>query len=202
VKRLTKNKNCQVYGAEINKSAVDNVITKGFYKKVLHLDLETLSSNLDLLKKSDFIKFDYILCADFLEHMKNINDIFLSLLKLVKKNGHMIVSLPNINHIDIVYNLVRGRFNYSLYGLLDNTHLKFFTKQSFLEWINIMSAENDLNMKADLLAQTKNYSVVEHDMAYKKKKMNKLLRRVKRIYKIAGNEDAHVLQNIFIISIG
>lgn len=76
--------------------------------------------------------FDVILCLDVLEHMVNpwsAVDRLVS--RYLKQGGVLIVSLPNVRHYSVVLPLLfRGRWNYEDAGLLDRTHLRFFTRDS------------------------------------------------------------------------
>lgn len=76
-------------------------------------------------------KFDLILLLDVLEHLV---DPWLFLSHLVENylaaRGKVIVSLPNARHFSLVLPLLRGRFDYVERGILDKTHLRFFTKNS------------------------------------------------------------------------
>jgi SAM-dependent methyltransferase len=78
--------------------------------------------------------FDVILCLDVLEHMVNpwsAVDRLVS--RYLKRGGVLIVSLPNVRHYSVVLPLLlRGRWNYEDAGLLDRTHLRFFTRSSAL----------------------------------------------------------------------
>lgn len=72
-------------------------------------------------------KFDYILMLDILEHLYNYENLIDESKPLLKPDGKMIISLPNIANIFIRLNLLIGRFPYSDKGILDRTHLRFFT---------------------------------------------------------------------------
>jgi len=76
-------------------------------------------------------EFDVILCLDVLEHMV---DPWKALDRLVigylKPGGTLVVSLPNVQHHSVVLPLLfRGRWRYQNEGLLDRTHLRFFTRE-------------------------------------------------------------------------
>ena len=71
------------------------------------------------------------------------------------KGGKIIISLPNIAHIDIIINLLNGRFNYSKEGLLDNTHLRFFTKESFIDLIDNIESEHSISYFVKEIGQTR-----------------------------------------------
>nr|WP_238357716.1 glycosyltransferase [Cohnella zeiphila] len=81
-------------------------------------------------------KFDYIICADVLEHLKNPVEALKKATNLLAPKGTVLVSVPNIGHNAIIMDLVKGDFNYRDLGLLDNTHLKFFTRKSLLSMLD------------------------------------------------------------------
>lgn len=77
-------------------------------------------------------KFDLILCLDVLEHMVNPWQAIERLVSLyLVPGGTMIVSLPNVGHYSVVLPLLfQGRWDYQDAGLLDRTHLRFFTRRT------------------------------------------------------------------------
>jgi methionine biosynthesis protein MetW len=75
--------------------------------------------------------FDYIILADILEHLYNPSAVLEKLKKHLKKDGRIIASLPNVRYWKVVKNLVfKGEWNYCRDGILDDTHIRFFTKKS------------------------------------------------------------------------
>lgn len=74
--------------------------------------------------------FDLVLCLDVLEHMVNPWAVVDRLAtRYLATGGTLIVSLPNVRHYSVVLPLLLGgRWNYEDAGLLDRTHLRFFTK--------------------------------------------------------------------------
>jgi len=72
-------------------------------------------------------KYDYILMLDILEHLVDYDKIIEQAKILLSQNGKIIISLPNIANIYVRLNLFFGRFPYSDKGILDRTHLRFFT---------------------------------------------------------------------------
>ena len=196
-KFLKKRKNCSVYGIDIDKKNIEYVEKEGFYEKAVCVDLDN-SKDRSRIKKEGFGDFDYILCLDVIEHLKNVNDVLFFLFDLLKEDGKLIVSVPNINHIDIVYNLIFGRFNYSLVGILDNTHLRFFTENSFMEWIENIAEDLPYFVKVDLLGKTYSNQLYEGNISYSEKL--KVIKLINKLYKIAGTEkDMFTVQNIFML---
>ncbi|MBD3164435.1 methyltransferase domain-containing protein [Candidatus Woesearchaeota archaeon] len=116
-KQLT---NYTVYCIDIDKESIKNA--KRYCKKAILGDIESAR-----LPKN---KFDMIIAADILEHLKNPAKVLLKLRNSLKKNGKMIISVPNVAHLWIRINLLFGRFNYEKKGILDKTHLRFYTLSS------------------------------------------------------------------------
>jgi 2-polyprenyl-3-methyl-5-hydroxy-6-metoxy-1,4-benzoquinol methylase len=80
--------------------------------------------------------FDAILFGDVLEHLLDpVTTLRLSR-QLLRNGGEVIISLPNIAHWSIRTKLLLGNFDYQEYGILDVTHLRFFTVKSALALIN------------------------------------------------------------------
>lgn len=75
--------------------------------------------------------FDCIVCADVLEHLRNPWQFLARCRALLKPDGALVVSIPNIQFIGVLGELAQGRFTYRPAGILDRTHLRFFTKTEF-----------------------------------------------------------------------
>ena len=71
-------------------------------------------------------KFDYIMFADVLEHLRNPVRTLSFAKKLLKNDGKVIFSIPNICHNDIMIRMYYDNFTYTNIGLLDNTHIHFW----------------------------------------------------------------------------
>lgn len=80
------------------------------------------------LERYRTIKFDYILFPDILEHLRNPKQLLINSKLLLKENGSMLMSVPNMAHNSVMINLLNNNLEYSSTGLLDNTHIYFFTK--------------------------------------------------------------------------
>jgi 2-polyprenyl-3-methyl-5-hydroxy-6-metoxy-1,4-benzoquinol methylase len=76
------------------------------------------------LKRSDF---DLVLALDVLEHLYNPWEALAQLSALLRPNGHAVLSIPNVQNITLLNDLINGRWTYESAGLLDATHLRFFT---------------------------------------------------------------------------
>lgn len=80
-------------------------------------------------------KFDYIILADVLEHLRNPKEVLRNCSEVLKEDGKILVSIPNMAHNSILIDLYKDEFNYGNTGLLDKTHVHFFTHTSFLKMI-------------------------------------------------------------------
>jgi 2-polyprenyl-3-methyl-5-hydroxy-6-metoxy-1,4-benzoquinol methylase len=74
--------------------------------------------------------FDAIFYGDVLEHLRYPWDVLNRYRKYLKDDGVIIASIPNAGHFSIVGKLLRGDLHYEDAGILDRTHLRFFTRDS------------------------------------------------------------------------
>lgn len=72
--------------------------------------------------------FDYIIFGDVLEHLHEPQKVLLNMKRYLKPHGAILASIPNVMHISIIHNLLNGLWTYEESGILDRTHLRFFTK--------------------------------------------------------------------------
>jgi 2-polyprenyl-3-methyl-5-hydroxy-6-metoxy-1,4-benzoquinol methylase len=81
----------------------------------------------------DLGQFDLILALDVLEHLRDPQAVMDQLVGMLNPDGAVIVSVPNIANVWVIADLVfHRRFEYRDAGVLDRTHLHFFTEQSAL----------------------------------------------------------------------
>jgi predicted TPR repeat methyltransferase len=73
-------------------------------------------------------RFDVIVAGDVLEHLPRPEDLLSALRPLLKTDGVLLLSLPNIANATVRFGLLFGRFGYARRGILDRTHLRFFTQ--------------------------------------------------------------------------
>ena len=74
--------------------------------------------------------FDCVIFADVLEHLVDPWTMLRRVRKLLRDAGTVVASIPNVQHWSVLANLMRGRWEYTPYGIMDRTHLRFFTKSS------------------------------------------------------------------------
>lgn len=82
--------------------------------------------------------FDIIICADVLEHLVDPWSIIDKISRCLKKDGLLIVSIPNIREWKTLGKVIfRGDFSYqSSGGIMDKTHLRFFCKKNIYQMLN------------------------------------------------------------------
>ncbi|MEP6993772.1 MAG: class I SAM-dependent methyltransferase [Acidobacteriota bacterium] len=74
--------------------------------------------------------FDVVVCADVLEHMPRPEELLRRIRGWLRPGGTLLVSLPNVANITVRASLLAGRFPYAERGILDRTHLRFYTRES------------------------------------------------------------------------
>lgn len=74
--------------------------------------------------------FDVVMSSDVLEHTVAPEEFLALLRRSLKPGGLLLLSVPNVAHWSMRWNLVRGRFDYTPTGLMDATHLRWFTVAS------------------------------------------------------------------------
>ncbi|MGC2422973.1 MAG: class I SAM-dependent methyltransferase [Nitrospirota bacterium] len=74
--------------------------------------------------------YDYIIFADVLEHLAYPERTLINIKPFLKRGGRVIASLPNVANFRVRLGLLMGRFEYTETGILDRTHLRFFTKKT------------------------------------------------------------------------
>lgn len=114
--------NCSVVGIEIDKKSAESASV--YCDRIIVGDIESL----DLARDLSGEKFDVITFADVLEHLKDPTQTLARVHEYLKPGGYILASIPNISHASIVFELAQGRFEYRNLGLLDSTHIRFFTR--------------------------------------------------------------------------
>ena len=80
-------------------------------------------------------QFDVVVCADILEHLSAPEELLDAIRGWLAPGGILLASIPNVANITIRLALLAGRFPYSDRGLLDRTHLRFYTRRSALRLV-------------------------------------------------------------------
>jgi GT2 family glycosyltransferase/2-polyprenyl-3-methyl-5-hydroxy-6-metoxy-1,4-benzoquinol methylase len=122
---IKRRQQCRVYGIEPNVTAAQEAARK--IDKVWNVKVEEW---VDMLEPSFF---DCIVLADVLEHLIDPWSVLKKLGEKLEVGGKIVASIPNICNWMVVEALVKGRWTYESEGLLDRTHLRFFTLASIRE---------------------------------------------------------------------
>jgi 2-polyprenyl-3-methyl-5-hydroxy-6-metoxy-1,4-benzoquinol methylase len=91
---------------------------------------EMLVADLDRERPTLTVPLDVIVYADVLEHLVDPLGVLLALNRHLAPHGHAIASVPNVAHLWVRLLLLAGRWDYADRGILDRTHLRFFTERS------------------------------------------------------------------------
>lgn len=125
--RLLSARGCEVVGIDINPEAVHEA--ERFCVRTYLADLDRVP--LDTLLSGEH--FDAVIFADVLEHLRDPWSVLDNVRHVLNQDGHVVVSIPNIAHGAIRLSLLQGKFNYSEFGILDDSHLRFFTRRTLGE---------------------------------------------------------------------
>lgn len=91
---------------------------------------EMIVADVETLELSELGRYDAVILGDVVEHLRNPREFLQKIAHVLKPGGKVLISLPNVANIWVRLNLLFGRFNYSRVGILDETHLRFFTLES------------------------------------------------------------------------
>lgn len=82
-------------------------------------------------------EFDAVVFGDVLEHLKEPLGVLRNITgRYLKKSGTVIISLPNVANLYMRLSLLAGHFDYADRGILDRTHLRFFTRRTFCKMLD------------------------------------------------------------------
>ncbi len=116
-------------GVTLSKAEADHA--RPHYRRVVVDNLETC----DLRTTFAGERYDAIVCADVLEHLSRPERVLAACRELLTPNGRVLISVPNAGYSGLVAELLQGEFRYREEGLLDRTHLRFFTRRSLKRFL-------------------------------------------------------------------
>ncbi len=117
---------CRVVGVEIDGDAAQQAAK--FCERVIVADLD----NDDWLSELQGELFDVLVCADVLEHLKNPVELLANIKPFLHADSIVLASVPNVAHASVRLELLQGHFDYESLGLLDETHLHFYTRNGLI----------------------------------------------------------------------
>lgn len=126
--KLCYNNNLVFRGIEENSEWAKTA--KPYYEEIFQGRIENATN--------EFLQnYDVIILADVMEHIPNSEEIISRIINLQKKECVFIISVPNIANIWVRLNLLFGKFDYNERGILDKTHVRFFTYKSLIKYLTV-----------------------------------------------------------------
>jgi 2-polyprenyl-3-methyl-5-hydroxy-6-metoxy-1,4-benzoquinol methylase len=127
VTKAMVDRGCKVVGIELDAAAA--TVAEAWAERVVAGDIDRG----EVWDQIDDESFDVVLCGDVLEHLRDPLGALRSAVRKLKPDGYVVTSLPNVAHGDVRMLLLGGSFRYREVGLLDRTHLRFFTLETIRE---------------------------------------------------------------------
>ena len=127
VTRALRQLGCEVTCVEIDAKAAR--VALRYANRTIQGDIETL----DLRKALKDEKYDVILFGDVLEHLKDPSAVLKRVRPRLKRTGRVVATVPNIAHGSVRLLMLDGNFDTKPTGLLDSTHLHFYTRKTLVE---------------------------------------------------------------------
>ncbi|MFI8735960.1 class I SAM-dependent methyltransferase [Ectopseudomonas toyotomiensis] len=133
---LHRVKDVQIHGFEYDKKSLEQAASKNVYKSLSQVDLNFFDPH----AYSDFHgKFDVVALIDVLEHTVNPEIVLKKLKVFLKPDGAFVVSLPNASFGEVKGKVLRDNFEYTEMGVLDKTHLRFYTFNTIADLFSSVS---------------------------------------------------------------
>jgi 2-polyprenyl-3-methyl-5-hydroxy-6-metoxy-1,4-benzoquinol methylase len=113
------------YGVEIRADAAEIARTNRY---VDHVEVCDITQPAERYEKG---MFDVIVMSHVLEHFARPDEVLAAAVSWLRDDGKMLIALPNVRHASVLKGLVwDGDFEYRDLGILDRTHLRFYTRKS------------------------------------------------------------------------
>ena len=123
---LREKRDAEVWGIELIRSVASTARQ--------NLDQVLCGDVLSQLAEVPKGSFDCVICNDVLEHLVDPYQVLTAIKELLTKDGVVVCSIPNIRYFRNLFDFViRGQWRYEEAGIMDKTHLRFFTKNSIAE---------------------------------------------------------------------
>lgn len=119
---LKTEKRCIVDGIETDPSAIAEAVKR--------LDTVHERTITDESSFSGLENYDSVLLLDVLEHLQDPWAVLRGIFKVLAPGGTLSIVTPNVAHISVIRRLLCGSFEYTNYGTMDRTHLRWFTRKS------------------------------------------------------------------------
>ena len=123
--KTLKKMGCYVVGIDIMKEYVEK--SSKYCDETYLFDIQDDIKNLFKTKSFDVIYF-----GDVIEHLTNFEALFKNIEYLLRLDGYIVASIPNVAHGSVRLALMNGKFDYTDIGLLDRTHVSLFTRKNII----------------------------------------------------------------------
>lgn len=128
-RQLAMQQGCAVTGVEYDAQSAEHA--RGWLEQLVIANLE----------RADWLepiagRFDVILAADVIEHLRDPAAVLRQFKGLLGDEGELVLSVPNFGHAGVIAELLCGHFEYKETGILDETHLRFYTWKSLEAQLN------------------------------------------------------------------
>lgn len=128
----------EIHGMEYDVESLKVASSKGLFTRLARINLNDFNED-EFQEYKNY--FDVITLLDVLEHTIDPAKSLGKIMKFLKRGGKIIVSVPNISHGSIKENLLNDKFEYTDTGILDDTHLRFFTGKTLAGFFAKMGLE-------------------------------------------------------------
>jgi len=125
--RILAKRGYKVTGVDMDREALK--IARQYCCEVIETDLQNWTG-------PEGRRFDYLLFGDVLEHLSDPVAFIQRLMPFLNEHGVVVLSVPNVAHLYVRLSLLLGRWNYAERGILDRTHVRFFTRASLARFLN------------------------------------------------------------------
>lgn len=183
-------KKCISIGVELDSTAAKYAMNTGAYLDVYIGDMTDAKSDI-YTKLCNQKTFDVIIMTDILEHIVEPTDFIRMYYKLLKVGGKILVSVPNFANIKVAMDLLNNQIAYDDVGILDNTHIKWYTQISFVQWIKQLNdIYADVNLDCNYIGAT----------IYENESSKYVMDNYPELYEILlNNENINSLQLLFLL---
>ncbi|MEQ9423291.1 MAG: class I SAM-dependent methyltransferase [Cyclobacteriaceae bacterium] len=121
--RVKEKFQCEAWGVDIDQNSL--------MKAEVKIDRCLLGNADQILTELPNNYFDCLICNDFLEHIIDPADFLRKIAPKLNAGAYLISSIPNVRYCENVFELlIKKDWKYKEAGILDRTHLRFFTKKS------------------------------------------------------------------------
>lgn len=128
---LRRNPTAAYFGIELSENAGRTASIHMHHVILGDIEQSNVIAALDALIGDE--RFDTVLFGDVLEHLRDPWKVLAEMRMRVSEGGVCVACIPNVSHWSLLVEQLKGRWDYTDAGLLDRTHLRFFTLETAIE---------------------------------------------------------------------